>query len=265
MEETIIFPAAINANFNNHNNCYQYRLIIYNSKFSRVLVNKKERARLVKKEDEFFLIKDSSGNILNPSPEHQTIFMSVGKIYPEIKNCFPLKNQKKSNTLKIKIKLNPNEWKLDKLDVFLESKEERALAGKLIKLGYKVEPITYNDKDKFEHACADLILYHNKDKIPIEITTIAPSETRALSGVNSPHGHQWNKVSGRITPLIVYSIENNLKSFMIINQKWKKYPHVKDLIDRLKSLDCYTLFSDFSDKWDENLANQINEVLCKKK
>ena len=69
MKETIILPAAINVNFNSHSNCYQYRLIIYNSKLSRLLIGKKERAKLVKKDDEFFLVKDDSGNLLNPSPE----------------------------------------------------------------------------------------------------------------------------------------------------------------------------------------------------
>jgi len=265
MEKTIILPAAINITFNNDGSCCKSRLIMYNSKFSKVLFNKKERAKLIQQEGEFYLIKDISGNLLSPSPKHQTVFLSIGKMFPINENYFQLKNKKKSNTLKIKIKLNSTEWNLDKLDVFLESKEERALAGKLIKLGYKVEPITYNDKDKFEHACADLILYHNKNKIPIEITITAPSETRALSGINSPHGHQWNKVSGRITPLIVYSIEKNLKSFMIINQKWEKYSHVKNLIDKLKNLGCYTLFSDFSDEWDDKLANQINEILHKEK
>ena len=78
MKEMITLPAAININFNSHSNCYQHRLIIYNSKFSRALVNKKERARLIKKDEEFFLVKDSSGNLLSPSPEHQTIFMSIG-------------------------------------------------------------------------------------------------------------------------------------------------------------------------------------------
>jgi len=263
MEETIILPAAININFNSHSNCYQYRLIIYNSKFSRVLVNKEERARLVKRDEEFFLIKDSSGNLLNPSPEHQTIFMSVGKIFPEIKNHLLLKN--KSNTMKIKLKLNPDEWGLNKLDVFLETKEGRDLADKLILLEYKIKPVTYNDKDKFESACADLILYHKETKIPIEITTTAPSESEALSGVNSPHGHQWTKVSGRITPLLAYSSENSLKSFMIMSKKWEKYLHVKYLVDKLKNLNCYVLLSDFSDNWSIEIANKINELLLKER
>lgn len=259
MEETIILPAAINVNFNSHSKSYQYRLIIYNSKLSRLLVGKKERAKLVKKGDEFFLIKDNSGNVLNPSPEHQTIFMSVSKIYSEIKDYLPLKN--KSNTLKIKIRLTPNDWGLHKLDVFLETKEERDLAEKLIFLGYKIEPITYNDKDKLEHACADLILYNGEHKIPIEITITAPSESEALSGTNSPHGHQWTKVSGRITPLLVYSSENSLKSFMIINKKWEKYNHACYLIDKLKNLNCFVLLSDFSGNWSTDIANKINEIV----
>lgn len=263
MEETIILPAAINVNFNSHSKCYQYRLIIYNSKLSHLLIGKKERAKLVKKDGEFFLFKDDSGNVLNPSPKHQTTFMSLGKMSPEIRSILTF--DKKSNTLKIKIKLEPSKWGLNKLDVFLETKEERDLADKLIQLGYIVRPVTYNDENKFGSACADLILENKKDKIPIEITTTAPSKSKALGGINSPHGHQWTKVSGRITPLIIYSVEKKVKSFMIINKEWENYPHVNYMMDKLKRINCYILLSTFSDNWDDKIANEINKMLYTEK
>ena len=265
MDSIITFPAAINANFNSNRRCYKYRLIVYNAKFSKSLFNKKERAKLTQKDGKFYLTKDFYGNLLNPQPEHQTTFMSVSKIFSKDQNYSDLRKDKKSNTLKIKINLNPYEWNLNKLDIFLESKEERDLAEKLIELGYVVQPVTFNDKDKFIHACADLILYDKTNKIPIEITTTAPSKTEALSGANSPHGHQWNKVSGRITPLVVYSLKNNLKSFMIANKKWEKYPHVKYLINDLINMNCHVLLSDFADNWSNEIAGKMNQLLINEK
>lgn len=257
----IKLPAAINVNFNSYHHCYQYRLIIYNSKFSKLLFDKKERAKLIQQNGEFYLIKDTSGNLLNPSPKHQTTFMSVGKVFSKSKDYFQLENESKSATIKIKIKLNLREWGLHKLDIFLESKEERDLAEQLMSQDYEVEPITFNDKNKFEHACADIILYHAGNKIPIEITITAPSEREALRGVNSPHGHQWTKVSGRITPLLIYSLEHNLKSFMIINKKWEKYPHVQYLIKKLNAFHCFVLYTDFSVNWGTKIAKEINKLL----
>jgi hypothetical protein len=259
----VTFPAAINVMYNRSSNCYQYRVIIYNAKFSKLLFGKKEKARLIKKDNKFYLVKDNLGNLLNPSPEHQTTFMSIRSMLNDMNEDLPLGNTKKSTTIKTKVNLDPSEWGLTTLDVFLESKEERDLAEKLMGLDYEVETITYNDKNKFESACADLILYYKNKKIPIEITITAPSESYALSGVNSPHGHQWTKVSGRITPLIVYSTEKNLKSFMIINQKWESYPHVRYIIDKLKNLNCHVLLSDFSDTWSTQTANEINRLLHK--
>lgn len=264
ISDTIILPAAINANFNSHHHCYQYRLIIYNSKLSKLLGGKKERAKLIRQNEEFYLTKDNSGNLLNSSPEHQTTFMSVGKIFSKDKGYFQLNDGNKSSTLKIKLKLNSQDWGLHKLDAFLESKEERDLAEQLMEFGYEVKPITFNDKNKFEHACADIILYHAGNKIPIEITTTAPSESEVLSGINSPHGHQWTKVSGRITPLLAYSSENNLKSFMIINKKWKEYSHVQYLIKKLANLHCFTLYTDFLDNWSIEIAKEINRLLSLK-
>jgi len=78
MEEEIILPAAINTMYTRGS--YKHRLIIYNSKLSRLLSDKKERAKLIKRGDTFYLIKDYTGNILNPSPEHQIVFMSIGKM-----------------------------------------------------------------------------------------------------------------------------------------------------------------------------------------
>ena len=258
--DTITLPAALNANFNRCHHCYQYRLIIYNSKLSRLLFGKKERAKLIKKDEEFYLIKDNSGNLLNPSPEHQTIFMSVGKTFSKDKNYFQLKNGRKSITLKIKIKLNFKDWGLHELDAFLESKEERALAEKLILQGYEVKTITYNDQDKLINGCADILVNIKSRNVPIEITTTAPSESFALSGINSPHGHQWAKIAVRILPLLIYTSENKIPSFLVMNKRWEKYQHVSYFIKMLERFKCYVISSDFATDWANSVANKILEI-----
>jgi len=170
-------------------------------------------------------------------------------------------NKQKSITYRIKLHLSPVDWSLNELDVFLESKQERDLAGALIKLGYNVTPITFNDKDKLENGCADIIVHKNRLKFPIEITTTAPSNSEIGGGINSPHGHQWAKVSSRALPLAVHSFKHNLPCFLVMNNKWNKYPHVNHLINNLKEFKCHLLLSDFVEGWSNKIAEEINKIL----
>lgn len=260
IKTNVTFPAAINVMYNRSSDCYQYRLIIYNAKLANLLLGKKEKAKLIKKEGEFYLVKDSFGNILNPSPKHQTVFMSIRNMLMEMGENLDLGNVQKSTTIKIKINLDPSEWGLTKLDVFLESQEERELAEKLILHGSEVRTITYNDPDKLINGCADLLLVASSMKIPIEITTTAPSESLALSGINSPHGHQWAKITVRILPLLMYTAENKVPSFFIMNKAWEKYSHVTYFKNKLEKFKCYVIPSDFATGWADQVANKILEL-----
>jgi len=254
MKGLIELPASINVMYNKNSNCYQYRLIIYNSKMSNLLFNRKLRAKLIKRKGAYYLIKDSSGNLVTPRPKSQNLFMSIKKMIKE-GEFLNLKN--KSNTMKIKLNLNPCDWGLTSLDRFLESKEERELAEKLILLGCNVFPITYNDKNKLERGCADLFIQLENKKVFIEITTISPSNRDVKKGINSPHGHIWTRVSGRIFPLLLSCLENKGECFFIMNKKWEMYNHVKYFAKKLKQFNCFVLFSDFENNWMESIANKI--------
>ena len=258
MKNTITLPASINVAYNKCSNCYQYRLIIYNSKFSKLLHNIKQRARLVKRDDEFYLIKDSSGNLLTPRPKSQNLFMSIKKMLS--KEEFP--TSKNTKTVRIKLKLNPDEWGLVSLDRFLESKEERDLAENLMLKGYNVSPITYNDADKLNKGCADLAIQFDDRESLIEITTTSPS-SKDKGGINSPHGHQWVKVSGRIFPLLLYCVENKQICFFVMNERWKKYKHVNYFTNKLKNCGCFLFFSDFSNNWSIEIVDKIHRILSK--
>jgi len=256
-DNLITLPASINKVYDVYSNCYKYRLIIYNSKMSKLLLNKKIRAKLVKRGDFFYLYRDNKGNLITPRPTSQNLFMSIKKIILLDKKFL----NKKSKTIRIKLKLNPDEWGLVDLDRFLESEEEKELAGKLILLGYNISPITYNDENKLDKGCADLLLDLKNKRIPIEITTTTPSNRNIKRGINSPHGHQWVKISGRIFPLFLYSLNNKTPCFFIMHKKWKKYKHVKYFIDKLRKFDCFVMLSDFSKNWSKDIANKIHNKL----
>ena len=257
MNKNITLPASINITYNTHSNCYKYRLIIYNSKMSKLLLNKKIRAKLVKIGDSFYLHKDDKGNLITPRPKSQNLFMSIKKILPLEKNLL----KKKSKTIRVKLELNPEEWGLIELDRFLESKEEKELAKRLILLGYKVSPITCNDENKLDKGCADLLVELEDKKIPIEITITSPSSRDIKRGINSPHGHQWVKVSGRILPLFLYCLNNKTPCFFIMNKKWKKYKHVRYFTNKLEKFNCFVLLSNFSKDWAKDIANKIHSKL----
>ena len=172
---------------------------------------------------------------------------------------FNLKN--KSNTMKIKLNLNPCDWGLTSLDRFLESKEERELAEKLILLGYKVFPITYNDENKLDRGCADLLIDFGKKKVFIEITTISPSQRDIKKGINSPHGHIWTRVSGRMFPLLLSCLEDKGECFFVMNKKWENYKHVRYFVKKLKQFNCFVLFSNFEKDWSREIANKIHNKL----
>lgn len=258
MENNLItLPASINKTYDIHSNCYKYRLIIYNSKMSKLLLNKKIRAKLVKRGNSFYLYKDNKGNLITPRPKSQNLFMSLKKIIPLDKKFL----KKKSKTIRIKLELNPDEWGLVDLDRFLESEEEKELAKKLILLGYKVSPITSNDENKLDKGCADLLLDLKDKKIPIEITTTSPSSRDIKRGINSPHGHQWVKISGRVLPLFLYCLNSKTPCFFIMNKKWKKYKHVRYFTNKLEKFNCFVLLSDFSKDWAKDIANKIHSKL----
>ncbi len=258
MKEIIKLPASINIMYNKNSNCYQYRLIIYNSKMSNLLFNRKLRAKLIKRKRAYYLIKASSGNLITPRPKSQNLFMSIKRMIKE-DEFLNLKN--KSNTIKIELNLNPCDWGLTNLDRFLESKEERELAGRLILLGYNVFPITYNDENKLDKGCADLFIQLENKKIFIEITTTAPSNRKIKKGINSPHGHVWTRVSGRMFPLLLSCLDNKGECFFIMNKKWGKYKHVRYFVKKLKQFNCFVLFSNFEGDWSMNIADKIHHKL----
>lgn len=254
MNKDITLPASINIIYNLYSNCYQYRLIICNSKMSKLLLNKKIRAKLVKMGDSFYLHKDNGGNLITPRPQSQNLFMSIKKIVSLDENLL----NKKSKTIKIKLKLNPEEWGLIESDRFLASREEKELAEKLMLSGYKVSPITYNDEDKLNKGCADLLVDLENKKIPIEITTTSPSNKDIKRGINSPHGHQWVKVSGRMFPLLLYNLENNEHSFFVMDSRWKNYKHVNYFVNKLKNFNCFIIFTNFLEDWADEISKKID-------
>ena len=258
MKEIMQVPSSINIIPDKNSNTFKYRLIIYNSRMSNLLSNKKFRAKLTKRNGEYYLSKNSKGNLITSRFKSRTLFVSIGKMINK-REFSNLKN--KSNTIKIKLNISPNEWGLTSLDRFLESKEERELAKRLMFYEYKVHPITYNDRDKLDRGCADLFLDWKGKKILIEITTTSPSSREVQKGINSPHGHQWVKVSGRILPLLISCLGKKSFCFFIMNKKWDEYKHVRYFIGKLERLRCFVILSSFSKDWSIEVVNKIRKVL----
>ena len=151
---------------------------------------------------------------------------------------------------------------LEHLDMFLESKENRDLAKELISLNYKVIPITTNNPKKLKYGVPDLILEFKNQKIPIEITTFRPTKLKSNSKrPNAPHGSTWARVSGRILPIFLYGLEKHLPTFIIINEKWKKFKHCRILAKKLKKFNCFIFFSNFQKGWHKKIANKIDNIM----
>jgi hypothetical protein len=250
---------------------HQFKLTIYNAKFSRVIESLKlrndVRVSVDYSKDVININKAKDGALLTPKPDRQFTYLSVGRYLSDsIKKEFIGNIKNKSYGCRVKVKLNIREWGLKQTDIFLESKEENKLAKELILNKYDISAINGNSEFKLDYGCADILIKYNNIKIPLEITTVKPYDgsNASIKGVNGPHGHVWSKVSCRILPVLVYSLNNDIKSFVVINKEWENYKHVQDIIKRFKSFKCNILFSDFSKNWTKEIVLKINKGLSKK-
>jgi hypothetical protein len=49
--------------------------------------------------------------------------------------------------------------------------------------------------------------------------------------------------------------------FIIINEKWKEYAHITKLVPEFNKVNCYIIFSDFKNKWEDiSTAQIINKI-----
>jgi len=272
MENSLIIPGNLyvfkNLSKPQYKATYQFRLTIYNSKLTKI-INKLRlkninnmRVDVSYFNNLFNIRRSNSGAKLYPRIKHQYSCLSVANyLDTSLKKNLISKIKNQSYSEKVRIRLNPKELGLNKEDIFLDSKQENELAKELILNKYNLFVIGKNNNNKFDSGCADILIRYNNFEIPIEITTIKPIRDFLKKGLNAPHGYVWLKVAGRILPVLMYSINKESKSFVIIHKKWQKYGHVRDLTKRFKSFKCKILFTDFNENWVKNMVVKIDNEL----
>ncbi|MBN2127836.1 MAG: hypothetical protein JW703_05640 [Candidatus Diapherotrites archaeon] len=227
--------------------------------------NEEYRATIEIKNETVLLKRSNSGNKFHANPKNQTTdFCYAGLITKKEKEELRKKTRKSNGyyTKRMKVRINPSEWGLKFHEFFTESKEEQDLVKELSKK-FKIENITPNSKNARNYGNADLLLKHEQKRMPIEITICPPSyrKKEIKKGINAPHGPKWAKVTSRIVPLVLFSVENKSPSIIIIHKDWKKYGHTTNLQKSLAKVKCFLLYTNFQKKWENKITKKIEKIL----
>ncbi len=108
-------------------------------------------------------------------------------------------------------------------------------------------------------------LESSKDDIPlvIEITRMTPSEK------DNTHNFKHQAIGGNVRAHIFDTYRfcvNNLLArrevygFVIINDKWRSFEHINELIRDTEKFNCFILFTNFDKTWEKKIAEKINEI-----
>jgi hypothetical protein len=269
--KTISVPATLRAHQTPKGSTYlHFDLSIFNAEFARRLSNidkDKRRAKLEFNTDGIKITLAGTGHVIGPRPNHQYSRLTIGKLIPtEIKERF----SKQALALgcyseRVKVILLPEEWGMNYLDFFVESSENKELAGALLNKAFDVRYITNNDPNKAEKGNGDLLIKTEDQNIIIEVTARTPSTNKSTikKGVNGVHGEKWVKISGRIFPVFLHSQINKCLNFVVIHKAWLKFDYVKWYAKNLKKFNCVILFTDFKKDWAEHITEEIQYALLR--
>ncbi|MDI6884243.1 MAG: hypothetical protein QMD00_03835 [Hadesarchaea archaeon] len=141
----------------------------------------------------------------------------------------------------------PEDWELKKWDLFTETPEARKLVKALSK-----------------HFVIDVLPGHNyhvnkwrfdviTENFVVEVTTQKPRPTKC-----APHSSQASIIRGKVLDGLLYSLEKNRKSVIVVSSAWKKKRYLCDLKATVQPYGCHILFADFDKSgWADEIAGQI--------
>jgi hypothetical protein len=144
----------------------------------------------------------------------------------------------------------PEDWGLEKWDFFTETVEARELVRALSKY-FVIDTLPSHNyhinKWRFDIVTENFV---------VEITTHKP---RSKCG---PHSSQASTIEARVLEAVLYSLEKNKKSIVVISGMWHEKPYFRDLKATVQAYGCYIIFADFGKAiWAEEIASQIVEIL----
>ena len=249
-------------------------LIVYNASLTNKLIdlNKKYdnyRATVEISGDVFIVSKSPFGNRFYPRTKNQFSTLPLAKII-NLQKKYELgkliQDNKNYYSKRVEVKVNPTDWNLEHYEMFSESPEERELVKKLSSI-FQVDNITANPKNSKRYGNADLLVTYKCQQVPIEITTSQPSKQKkeVNKGCNAPHGARWSKLASKILTLLIYTIENNFPSVVIIPDEWRPYTHTLQLQKSLQNNNCFIIYSSFKDNWAEIVTEKLCQILSDKK
>jgi hypothetical protein len=226
-------------------------ITIYNSKFGEN--NKGEYCTIASFEDNKLIIRKS--NKFSGSKLH---FLSSKSVSISISRKLVSESILKLISTKVtsvQIGIYSDEWSISIKEIFsTESKEDGELAEELNKLGEIKKPA------KFENLKADIILNYKDKRVPIEITTIKPSEVS-----RRPQNRMSSIKASQILMRFYYSIKwNSLYKFstiLVIHKDWENEKWIKKEQDFLRQFDCSLLFTDFKGDWAHISALEIKRLI----
>lgn len=160
-----------------------------------------------------------------------------------------------TKTIPIRIGIYSNEWDISIKELFsTESEEDGELAEELNKIGIVGKP------SKFENLKSDIILNYKNKKIPIEVTTIKPSDIS-----KRPQNRMSSIKASQILMRFYYSIKwnylHNLSTILVIHKSWEKENWIKQEQIFLKKFNCNLIFTDFKNNWAHKSALEIKRLI----
>lgn len=151
--------------------------------------------------------------------------------------------------LPVKVYIIPEDWGLEKWELFTESKEAQTLVKELSEyLEINVLPShNYNvNKWRFDIETDDFV---------VEVTAYKP---RRQGG---PHSSQASVVRSKVLDALLYSLETNKNSIVILSSAWAEKGYMHDLKLMTEKHGCHIIFVDFDDVgWPRKVVDQILKI-----
>ena len=157
-----------------------------------------------------------------------------------------LKNKK---IIPAQVFIVPGDWGLEKWEMFTESKEDQILVKELSRY-FEINVLpshNYNvNRWRFDIETEDFV---------VEVSTHKPWPQ------GGPHSSQASVVRSKVLDALLYSLETNKHSIVILSSAWARKKYMHDLKVMTKKRSCHIIFVDFDDvDWSRKAVGQILEI-----
>lgn len=235
--------------------------LMVNSRRLANFVRTKEniKVKVHREGQEFRISLDQNGNILKPrSREVVTCIGGRNLLSLEERNKLQSKNSALSFTTLVKLK--PVEFGLSLYSLYPD--EDAALLAEEL----ENQGVTFPDRIMTPYTSKfDLDGKINDKEITIEITKLQPSikDKSANFKHQSIGGNIRSHIFDTYRRGVKRKLENNTDyyGFVIIDQKWEEYEHIKDLIEESKQFNCFVLGTLFKNNWVKEITTKIKEMV----